>query len=358
MKNRESLYPGRVKLTPVDAANGIYDLVRADEPQEPGTPLNKTLLDFAVAACGVTAGTDTAYTLDDEFGGFELVDGAKVNFRPHVASGVNPTLNVNGTGAKVLLDQVGELLAVQMPQHAWIDATYSAELDAYVTRMTNQSTPIALESSTWDMISRISAFGNAAAFFQVGDEKNIVTRSGEVLTLVILGFNHDDLTSGGKAGITFGLKNLMATERRLSSTEGNGGGYTNTPMYTWMNEDLLNDMPLDLYRVLKDVNKKSSAGNGSTTINTYSVKLFPFSEIEVTGTSGSTTVSGEGQQYSYFATASSRIKALSNGDGDVAAWWLRSPSKAKYLFAYINSDGSVRTSYGTYEYGVCFGFCV
>lgn len=358
MKNRESLYPGRVKLTPVDAANGIYDLVRADEPQEPGTPLNKTLLDFAVAACGVTAGTDTAYTLDDEFGGFELVDGAKVNFRPHVASGVNPTLNVNGTGAKVLLDQVGELLAVQMPQHAWIDATYSAELDAYVTRMTNQSTPIALESSTWDMISRISAFGNAAAFFQVGDEKNIVTRSGEVLTLVILGFNHDDLTSGGKAGITFGLKNLMATERQLSSTEGNGGGYTNTPMYTWMNQDLLNDMPLDLYRVLKDVNKKSSAGNGSSTINTYSVKLFPFSEIEVTGTSGSNTVSGEGQQYSYFATASSRIKRLNNGDGDVRAWWLRSPSKAKYLFAYIGEDGRVATMYGTYELGVCFGFCV
>ena len=57
MKNRESLYPGRVKLTPVDAANGIYDLVRADEPQDPGTPLNKKLLDYAVAACGVTAGT-------------------------------------------------------------------------------------------------------------------------------------------------------------------------------------------------------------------------------------------------------------------------------------------------------------
>ena len=100
MKNRESLYPGRVKLTPVDAANGIYDLTRADEPRDEGTPLNKKLLDFAVSACGVAAGTATAYTLDDEFGGFELVDGAKVNFRLHVASGVNPTLNVNGTGAK------------------------------------------------------------------------------------------------------------------------------------------------------------------------------------------------------------------------------------------------------------------
>ena len=132
MKNRESLYPGRVKLTPVDAANGIYDMVRADEPQEEGTPLNKKLLDFAVAACGVTAGTATAYTLDDEFGGFELVDGAKVNFRLHVASGANPTLNVNGTGAKALKNMLGGPFAGRVDADAWIHATFSKEWDCYV----------------------------------------------------------------------------------------------------------------------------------------------------------------------------------------------------------------------------------
>lgn len=132
MKNRESLYPGRVKLTPVDAANGIYDLVRADEPQEEGTPLNKKLLDFAVAACGVTAGTATAYTLNDEFGGFELVNGAKVNFQLHVASGVNPTLNVNGTGAKALKTALGDAMPSAIPAGSWVTAFYSAALGVYV----------------------------------------------------------------------------------------------------------------------------------------------------------------------------------------------------------------------------------
>ena len=132
MKNRESLYPGRVKLTPVDAAKGIYDLVRADEPQEEGTPLNKKLLDFAVSACGVAAGTATAYTLDDEFGGFELVDGAKVNFRLHVASGVNPTLNVNGTGAKPIISALGDAMPNATIANAWVTATYSALIDAYI----------------------------------------------------------------------------------------------------------------------------------------------------------------------------------------------------------------------------------
>lgn len=132
MKNRESLYPGRVKLTPVDAANGIYDLIRADQPQEVGTPLNKKLLDFAVAACGVTAGTATAYTLDDEFGGFELVDGAKVNFRLHVASGANPTLNVNGIGAKRLLNVYGDAMDAGLAQGTWLVAFYNETLDAFV----------------------------------------------------------------------------------------------------------------------------------------------------------------------------------------------------------------------------------
>lgn len=132
MKNRESLYPGRVRLTPVDAANGIYDLIRADQPQEEGTPLNKKLLDFAVAACGVTAGTATAYTLDDEFGGFELVDGAKVNFRLHVASGAGATLNINNTGAKKIVSITGTELANGVIAGTWITAVYSQEPDAYV----------------------------------------------------------------------------------------------------------------------------------------------------------------------------------------------------------------------------------
>ena len=40
-KDRVPLYPGRVKLTPVSGQNDIFDVVRADEPTEPGTPLDK-----------------------------------------------------------------------------------------------------------------------------------------------------------------------------------------------------------------------------------------------------------------------------------------------------------------------------
>ena len=40
MQDRVSRYPGRIKLIPVDKNKGIYDVVRADEPTQEGTPLN------------------------------------------------------------------------------------------------------------------------------------------------------------------------------------------------------------------------------------------------------------------------------------------------------------------------------
>lgn len=41
--DRIPMYPGRVKLIPVAGQANTYDLVRADEPIEPGTPINRAL---------------------------------------------------------------------------------------------------------------------------------------------------------------------------------------------------------------------------------------------------------------------------------------------------------------------------
>lgn len=51
MQDRVSLYPGRVKLEPVAGQANLYDLTRADQPTQEGTPLNKAnLLKDATAA--------------------------------------------------------------------------------------------------------------------------------------------------------------------------------------------------------------------------------------------------------------------------------------------------------------------
>lgn len=51
MQDRVSLYPGRVKLEPVAGQANTYDLTRADQPTQEGTPLSKAnLLSDATAA--------------------------------------------------------------------------------------------------------------------------------------------------------------------------------------------------------------------------------------------------------------------------------------------------------------------
>lgn len=65
MKDRVPLYPGRVTLTPVPGQANTYDMARADEPTQEGTPLNKaSLLKDQTAAL---FGLDTTATPDDAF---------------------------------------------------------------------------------------------------------------------------------------------------------------------------------------------------------------------------------------------------------------------------------------------------
>lgn len=45
VEDRVSTYPGRIQLTPVTGQTNVYDMSRADEPVQEGTPLNKALLD-------------------------------------------------------------------------------------------------------------------------------------------------------------------------------------------------------------------------------------------------------------------------------------------------------------------------
>lgn len=217
-------------------------------------------------------------------------------------------------------------------------------------------------TATWAQIEAISKSGKAASAFKVGDEKTITLTTGEEVTLVILGFNHDNLTAGGKAGITLGMKDLLATRYPMNSSNTNAGGWTSSAMRTSTMQTLLGQLPDEVKAVIKPVNKLTSAGEQSTTINTTSDSLFLLSEIEVFGTR-SYSVAGEGTQYAYYRdianTAAKRVKKLSNGTGSANYWWLRSPNASSSTnFRGVNNYGYADGSTASYSSGVAFGFCV
>ena len=218
--------------------------------------------------------------------------------------------------------------------------------------------------SDWVTIAELSENGQAQSSFSVGDEKTIELTTGEQVTLVILGFNHDDLTSGGKAGMTIGMKNLLATTYRMNATATNEGGWDESEMRTSTMATLLSQLPSDLQGVIKQVNKKATAGGASTSITTSADKLWLLAEVEVDGTT-SAGYADEGEQYEYWKTvkdgtvAADRIKYLSNGSGSAYAWWLRSPNvSGSVYFSGFDSTGGVDSGYAVIARGVSFGFCV
>ena len=226
------------------------------------------------------------------------------------------------------------------------------------------TTDLSFSKASWGQIAALSEGGSASKYFSVGDEKTIELTTGEEITLVILGFNHDDLASGGKAGITIGMKNLLATRYAMNSSNTNAGGWDQSKMRTETMQTLLAQLPSDLRNSIKQVNKKATAGGASTTITTSSDKLFLFSEVEIDGTT-TAGYADEGEQYEYWKTikdgtvAADRIKYLSNGGGSASNWWLRSPHvSVSTSFRCISSTGIVSNNIASSTYGVSFGFCV
>lgn len=227
-----------------------------------------------------------------------------------------------------------------------------------------------LQNATWDEINFISTNGYAQQFFSVGDEKTIELSTGEQITVSILGFNHDDLSdNSGKAGITFGMNNLLETIYQMNPSDSNIGGWDNSNMRNTTMQTLFSQLPNDLQNVIKSVNKKASAGNQSTDIITSSDKLWLLSEVEIDGTENE-VYKDEGYQYEYWrvvkdgTSSEGRIKYLSDGTGTVRGWWLRTAMLNKETsFAYVGNNGILYVSDSavsnqTYRDGVSFGFCV
>lgn len=216
-----------------------------------------------------------------------------------------------------------------------------------------------LSENTWEQIAQACADRDPILdSWLVGDEKDEVI-NGETLTFVIVGKDHDDLADGsGKAPLTFGMKNLMAETRQMNSSNTNAGSFAGSAMYSWLSGTIYPNLPTELKDAIKAVNKKTSAGDASSSIRTDPMYLWLFAEIEVFGTT-TYSYTGEGTQYPYFATAAERIKRLSNGSGAASYWWERSPSHIipGDYFCLVSVDGDMAYT-AVSPQGVCFGFCI
>ena len=212
-----------------------------------------------------------------------------------------------------------------------------------------------LNNFTWAQIDYISENDLVSDYFNIGDTKN-VTIGSATYVVEIVGFSHDYKADGsGKAGLTFGLKDCLNTAYQMNSSNTNAGGWGSCALRATLRGDIWNQLPSDLRGVIKEVTKKASAGNSSSTISSYTDTLFLFAEKEIFG-STQYSVNGEGTQYARFTTSNTRIKKL---NGSATYWWLRSPySGNTNSFCGVNSGGTADYDRASLSHGVAFGFCV
>ena len=188
----------------------------------------------------------------------------------------------------------------------------------------------------------------------VGNSKTMLI-NGTEYQIDIIGKGHDDYADGsGKAPLTFQLHDCYAAVNRMNSSNTNVGGWTSCAMRQTHLPAILALMPTEVQNGIREVNKLTSAGSQSSTINTTPDKLFLLSEIEIFG-SVTYSKSGEGTHYDYYKAGNSKVK---NRNGGAAYWNERSPLKdGSTQFCMASNTGTADYGGASSAAGVAFAFC-
>ena len=217
-----------------------------------------------------------------------------------------------------------------------------------------------------DLFARINN-GTAASYYKLGQYKRVDFGTLGTLRMQIIGINTDELSDGsGYAQLTWFPMELSSSERRMNpkktaGTSGTGsiGGWGESEMRTYLNQDVWALIPSGWQNVIKEVKKYSRIYNTSEQIENNVLtndKIWLLSSREVNNTNTAYNETA-GPVYSLaFINNNTRIRKIgtfANG------WWLRSASNNANSFAGTYNNGSW-ISYGDADYyghGVCFGYC-
>lgn len=220
-------------------------------------------------------------------------------------------------------------------------------------RKRSQYDPV-FANNTWAKIIKACQNKEVPETWTVGSQK-AMTINGTAYIIDIIGKGHDDYADGsGKAPLTFQMHDCYGELKDMNSKNTNIGGWTSCAMRSTHLPAILALMPTEVQNGIREVNKLTSAGSQSSTINTTADKLFLLSEVEIFG-SVSYSERGEGTQYEYYTAGNSKVK---NYFGRAHGWGERSPAAGiRSGFCIVKSNGNGTIGNSNSETGVSFGFC-
>ena len=214
-------------------------------------------------------------------------------------------------------------------------------------------TPLA--NWTWEEIVALANSGrDPRNYFAVGDEKDLILTTGEVVPTVIGDFYHNTITGTNiKAPIAFTFKNCLNTTYAMNTSNTNSGGWDGSTMRKTGMVNIFNTFPAELRAdgAVKYVDVVATAGNASTSLVTSSdrLRLHSITELGLTYSAAGT----EGTKYAYYASGN-RVKTV---NGTANYYWTRSPiTNSSNLFGIVGSSGSGVGTYASGSHGVACGF--
>ena len=317
---------------------------------------------------GSTAAKTVAWTIGKAAGTLTLSK-TEVTLKPDTTSD-SFTVTTNSAGAVSVESSAPDTVAVRLDgdtvtvtsvgnKNGTAVITVSVAGDANHTAPAEKTCTVKAEfvpsfaDETWEHIISACQSGNVPDTWAVGNSK-AMTIGGKSYQVDIIGKNHDTYANGGTAPLTFQLHDCYGTKYAMNSSSTNSGGWTSCDMRQTHLPAILSQMPTEVQNGIREVNKMTSAGNKSATINTTADKLFLLSEIEIFG-SIRYSKAGEGTQYDYYKAGNSRVK---NYDGRANYWLERSPHGSDSTeFCAVLSNGNADYNSANFRLGVAFGFC-
>lgn len=283
-----------------------------------------------------------------------------------------------------------------------------AQTDDAVAQQASGSAVVksSVEAYTWEELSQISneiaAAGSEDAAVDVAKKYNLCTPDGKLdgtqvksvtladgtqTTVQIVGFAHDDKTSGGKAGITFMFKDYIQTTD-MDASDTNVGGWAQAPIRSWLNEVGLELLPEDLAKHIVAVDKLTNNVGETEDISSVSVTsdaLWLFSQKELGGiqddywyeeTPYRAVLEAEGETYKYAEdgaetdVSGNPALIITDPTGGNGYWWGRSPAPYRgkneygfqpflHFFLLVSHNGTPSfLTEANGALGVVPGFCI
>ncbi len=250
-----------------------------------------------------------------------------------------------------------------------------------------QFIPETLEDATWDQIGALSANGQLANHFKVGDTKEIelkgklsnnldLTNSPLRIKLFIVGFDHNhEVESSGQHRVHWQLGKIDTTlvslcdsnySQSVSSTgylsmnSSNVGGWSGSQMKSTIMPKIKAALPKELQAVMKKVtkwtdNKGNGNNNDSGAVTSTEEEICLPSEYEIYGvrTYANSSESNHQKQYSYYASNNPHVYYKHNSTGSPVVSWLRSPYYGySNTFVSVSTNGDVSYDNANYSFGV------